>query len=118
MGEYAINLNATSNTSANTEDEFVEIPQPFAKVKRVEVTFGDGTETGGDDGNSRVRLLALSVLSAGSGVATTEEKLNQNSRTSGLAVLVKNGTTALALGTVAGVLHQAVFNHRKGYIYD
>jgi len=118
MPEYAINLNATSNTSANTEDEFVEIPQPYSKIKRIEVRQGNGTEAGGVDNNFRVRLLVLSVLSAGAPVAATEEKLDQNSRASGLAVVVKNGTTALALGTVAAVLHQAVRNARETYVYD
>lgn len=117
MPEYTIDVNATSNTSVNTEDTFVEI-DGFHKVKKVEVRLGDGTDTVGLDNNYKVRVITKSVLGATGTGATEVQSKNADDRAAGIAALVKNGTTAFSVGTVADVLKVGVRNARETFIWE
>lgn len=102
MAQYTVNVQATSNTSINTEDVFVEIKAPTAitfKVKRVRVAYGDGTQTAGVDNHFRVKLARWDTTTGGSSTAFTPIARNANSNVATSTVKIKTTTTALALGT-------------------
>lgn len=101
MAEYNLTVNATSNTSTNTDDVFVELGAASGvqfKVKRVRVGFGDGTQTAGVDNHFKIKLYRWDVTTAGSSSAGTIVKKNPLAPASGTGAKVKNGATALALG--------------------
>ena len=101
MGQYGANVQATSNTSANTDDVFIELKAPTGvtiKVKRVRVGFGDGTATAGVDNHFRIKFMRWDTTTAGTG-AFTAIKRNANSSAAAATVKVKQTTTAMALGT-------------------
>jgi|SRR6266487_962075 len=102
MGQYVANVQATSNTTINTEDVFIELTAPASttiKIKRVRVGFSDGTSTAGVDNHFRVKLLRYDTTTAGSSTAFTPIKRNQNSPAAVATCKIKTGATALALGT-------------------
>jgi hypothetical protein len=103
MAQYVANVQATSNTSINTEDTFIELKAPASvtiKVKRVRVGFSDGTATAGVDNHFRVKLARWDTTTGGSATTFTPIARNANAPASILtSAKIKNGTTALALGT-------------------
>lgn len=106
MAQYTTNVQATSNSVANTDDVFVELKAPSAitiKVKRVRVGFSDGTATAGVDNHFRIKLMRWDTTTAGTSTAFTPIKRNANAPISVLpasgSCKIKSGTTALALGT-------------------
>jgi hypothetical protein len=103
MPQYVANVQATSNSSANTEDVFIELKAPANvtfKVKRVRAGFSDGTDTAGIDNHFRIKLARWDTTTAGSATTFTPIARNQNAPASILtSAKIKNGTTALALGT-------------------
>jgi hypothetical protein len=102
MAEYALTVNATSNTSTNTDDVFVELGAASGvqfKVKRVRIGFGDGSQTAGVDNHFRVKLYRWDTTTGGSSTGGTIVKKNPLSPAAVTTAKVKNGTTALALGT-------------------
>ena len=103
MPQYIANVQATSNTTINTEDVFIELKAPASvtfKVKRVRVGYGDGTQTAGVDNHFRIKLARWDTTTAGSATTFTPIARNGNSPASILtSCKIKNGTTALALGT-------------------
>jgi hypothetical protein len=103
MAQYTANVQATSNTSANTEDVFIELDTPAnvsVKIKRVRVGYSDGTATAGVDNHFRVKLVRWDTTTGGSSTAFTPVKRNANATASILTTCkIKTTTTALALGT-------------------
>src|SRR5262245_40998083 len=102
MGQYGANVQATSNTSTNTDDTFVELNSTSGlviKVKRVRVGFSDGTATAGIDNHYRIKLYRWDTTTGGSSSSFTAIKRNANQAAASTTVKIKNGTTALALGT-------------------
>lgn len=115
MAQYSIVSVATSNTSVNTDDTFVEIDSPATvciKIKRVRVGWGDGTQTAGVDNHFRVKLIRTVTGTAGAGTAFTPVKRNATSVAAGSTVKIKNGTTALALGGTVTIVDQFAPNGR------
>ena len=115
MAQYSIVSVATSNGTVNTDDTFVEIDAPASvsiKVKRVRVGWGDGTQTAGVDNHFRVKLMRWTTGTGGAGTAFTPVKRNATSVAAGSAVKIKNGATALALGTTTQIVDQFAPNGR------
>jgi hypothetical protein len=105
LGQYVTNVQATSNTSINTEDVFVEMGGVAAKtikIKRVRVGFSDGTATAGVDNHFRIKLARWDTTTVGTTTTYTPVPRNANSpvaSASGATVKIKSTTTACALGT-------------------
>jgi hypothetical protein len=102
MGQYGCNVQATSNTSTNTDDTFVELNATSGlqfRVKRVRVGYSDGTATAGVDNHYRIKLYRWDTTTAGSSSSFTAIKRNANQAAATTTCKIKNGTTALALGT-------------------
>lgn len=123
MAQYTTNVSATSNSSTNTADVFVELKAPSAitiKVKRVRVGFSDGTATAGVDNYFMVKLYRWDTTTGGSSTAFTPIPRNANSPISVLpasgSCKVKTTTTALALGTTnVTIVDQVSVNGRALY---
>jgi hypothetical protein len=111
MVEYSVGVNATSNTTINTEDTFVELSAVIIKVKRVEVRLGDGTGTVGLDNDFRVRLVRKTAGGA-TGTSGTAVRIKQEDRTSGATVTVKNGVTAFTTATLGDIIYTQTVNGR------
>ena len=107
MGQYVTNCQATSNSTINTEDLFVELKAPAAvtiKVKRVRVGFSDGTATAGVDNHFRVKLVRYTTTTAGTTAAYTPVPRNANSPVAVGTAKIKSAATACVLGTTAVVI--------------
>ena len=119
MTQYKLNVQATSNTSINTEDTFVELKAATGvtiKVKRIRVGFSDGTATAGVDNHFRVKIARWDTSTAGSSASGTMNPVNANANAATSTAKVKNGTTALALGTTnVTVLDLVSINGRALY---
>jgi len=117
MPQYIANVQATSNTSTNADDKFIEITAPAAtifKVKRLRVGFSDGTATVGVDNYFRIKLVRTSTAGA-TGSAFTPIRKDVNSPASVCTVKVKNGTTAFTTGTVTDNIDWISVNGRMIY---
>lgn len=103
MAQYKANVQATSNATANTEDVFIEVKAPSNvtfKFKRVRVGYSDGTATVGVDNHFRIKLARWDTTTGGTSTSFTPIPVNANSTASvASSCKIKNGTTALALGT-------------------
>lgn len=123
MPQFTTNVSATSNATANTADVFVELKAPAAitiKVKRVRIGYSDGTATIGVDNYFMAKLYRWDTTTAGTSTAFTPVLRNANLPISVLpasgSCKVKNGTTALALGTTnVTIVDQISINGRALY---
>lgn len=119
MAQYTSNVSATSNTTINTADVFVELKAPSnvtIKIKRVRVGFSDGTATAGVDNYFMVKLYRWDTTTGGSATTFTPIQRNANSQAPVATCKVKNGTTALALGTTnVTIVDQISINGRALY---
>lgn len=109
---------ATSNSTAGTEDVFIQLTAATGKrfkIKRMRLFYrGDTTAVG--DNNVEARLITVTTASAGSGTSQTPQPIDPEMPAATSTCIVKNGTTALALGT--GTVTQVVafsFNERGFY---
>ena len=116
MARHIVTVNATSNTTINTEDTFVELTLAgqTVKVKAIRVRLGDGTATAGVDNDYRVRVVRKTAGGA-TGTAGTEVRKQQSDRLAGIVALVKNGTTAFTTATLGDIIDQVVKNGRETY---
>jgi hypothetical protein len=118
LAQYSIVCVATSNTTVNTDDGFVELKAPAAitvKVKRVRIGWGDGTATAGVDNMFRVKLMRWTTGSVTAGSAFTPVKRNATSVVAISTVKIKATTTAFALGTTTEIVDQIPINGRAIY---
>jgi hypothetical protein len=102
MGQYLVNVQATSNSTINTEDTFIEIKAAASvifKVKRVRVGFGDGTQTAGVDNHFRIKFARWDTKTGGTTATPTIIAKNANLAAASASAKTKSGTTACALGT-------------------
>jgi hypothetical protein len=102
MAEYSLTVNATSNTTINTDDVFVELGAASGvqfRVKRVRVGYGDGSQTVGLDNHFKIKLYRWDVTTGGTSMAGVIVKKNPLSPAAVTTAKTKNTTTALALGT-------------------
>lgn len=111
MGEFVTTVNATSNSSANTADTFIELSGVILGVKRIRVRLGDGTATAGLD-NDYIVSIARKTAGGATGTSGTITKMNIMGAASGATVNVKNGTGAFTTATQQAVLDSAVINGR------
>ena len=114
MTKYSSTVNATSNTSINTEDTFVEISVNNPKIYGVKVRLGDGTATAGVDNDYRVRVVRKTAGGA-TGTGGTAVRLDQVDQTTGATVTVKNGTAAFTTATLGDIIDTVVKNGRETY---
>jgi hypothetical protein len=97
MGQYICEVQATSNSTAGTEDEFVELKSGSGLtllIKRVRVDI----YTPSQDSVSTIRLLRNSAAGS-TGVAYTPLKKRQGAPGSAATCNVKNTTSAFSVGT-------------------
>lgn len=114
MTEYSVGVNATSNGTINTEDTFVEISGVVIGVLRVEARMGDGTATTGLDNDWRIRLVRKTAAGA-TGTGGTAVRLDQEGRTAGATVTVKNGATNFTTATLGDIVYTQVCNGRQQF---
>lgn len=118
MAQYTTNVQATSNTTINTADVFVELKAPTGvtiKIKRVRVGFSDGTATAGVDNYFMVKLYRWDTTTAGTGTFTPIAR-NGNAPAAVATAKVKQTTTAMALGTTnVTIVDQISVNGRALY---
>ena len=119
MAQYTSNVSATSNTTINTADVFLELKAPAAvtiKIKRVRVGFSDGTATIGVDNYFMVKLYRWDTTTAGSSTTFTPVLRNANLPVAVATCKIKTTTTALALGTTnVTIVDQISVNGRALY---
>lgn len=111
MGEFSCTVNATSNTSTNTADTFIEISGVYLALKRIRVRLGDGTATAGVDNDWTLSIVRKSAGGA-TGTGGTIVKNNPMGGSSGATVNVKNGTAAFTTATNLNTIDTAVVNGR------
>jgi len=104
MAQYVTNVQATSNTTINTEDLFLELKAPTGvtiKIKRVRVGFSDGTDTAGQDNYFRIKLVRYDTSTAGTTVAPGIDRVPKNANMPAATATSKgkSTTTACVIGT-------------------
>ena len=114
MSQYSATVNATTNTSANTEDTFVEISVNNPKIIGIRARIGDGTGAAGVDNDWRIRLVRKTAGGA-TGTGGTAVRIDQVDQTSGATVTVKNGTSAFTTATLGDIIDAVVKNGRETY---
>lgn len=110
MAQYYTTVNATSNSSANTEDTFIELLPPSAVsliLKRIRVSFTAAPA----DNAFRVRVKRVSAAGA-TGTSGTVVKKRPTSPAAVSTSTVKNGTTAFTVGTLVETILDVGINQR------
>ncbi len=111
MAQYTAVINATSNSTLNTEDTFVELLPPSAVsilLKRIRVSFPFTTVS---DVPCEIRVVRSSAGGATGTVGGIVER-RPNGPASVTTNMVKNGTTAFSVGTVVDTVLRATVNTR------
>jgi len=111
MAQYTLLVNATSNSTLNTEDTFIELFPPSAVsilLKRVRVSFPFTTVS---DVPCEIRVTRASAAGA-TGTSGTIVERRPNGPASVTTVNVKNGTSAFSVGTVVDTVIRATVNTR------
>jgi hypothetical protein len=116
MPQYSSTVNATSNSSANTEDTFQELSAANVKIKKIVVRLGDGTGTAGVDNDWRVRIVRKTAGGA-TGTSGTSVRNDQVDRTSAATNTIKNGTSAFTTATLGDIVDAQVKNGRETYLF-
>lgn len=119
MVEYSVTYNTgVSNATLNTEDTFLELSGTVVYIKRVRArlmgTSATVLATAGLDNDWKIRLVRKTAGGA-TGTAGTAVRMNQQSRTSGATVTIKNTTTAFTTATLGDIVDSAVVNGRAIY---
>ena len=112
MAEYTISLQATSNATASTDDQLVEIKNAAGMstlVKRVVVSFPITVPV---DQESQVRVVRNSAAGAG-GSAFVPLKRRQNAPSSAATVQIKNGTASFTTGANTDTVKRVAVNTRS-----
>lgn len=108
MPLYGITVEATTNSSAGTEDVFVELSVPASHriwVEKCRIT----PVAVNSDANVRVRLMrASSAGSGGISGGTAAERVSV--RDSGCTINIKDTTVAFTAGTLTDTLRRVAFN--------
>lgn len=113
MPKYTGSVSATSNTSVNTEDSWLELTA--ASGAEINITrYGVYVETAASDAVVKGRLVRKSAAGS-SGTAGTIVKKNASKRNSASTLNIKNGTTAFTTGTITDVGDTFAFNARGYY---
>ena len=117
MGEYVINVIATSNATSNTEDVFIEIQAASGKQFKLKrwAIFYRGDANAPATNTVEARLLKVVSGTGGSGTSATFQPTDPLMPTAVSTGTVKNGSTALALGGTPTVLDIASVNEYGFY---
>jgi hypothetical protein len=123
MVQYVVGCTATSNSSANTQDAWIELQAPsgmMIKIKRVRVGFGSGTQSAGVDNHFLLQFYRYttsnSTVNAAAGSLFTQRSPGNAKASQLTTVKVKNGTTAFTLGTgTVQLVDQISINGRALY---
>lgn len=104
MAQYVTNVQATSNSTINTEDLFLELKAPTGvtiKIKRVRVGFSDGTDTAGVDNYFRIKTVRYDTTTAGTTGTPGVDRVAKNANMPAATATSKgkSTTTACVLGT-------------------
>lgn len=113
MANYICTVQATSNTSTNTEDTFVDIDAAAStviKVYRIRVSHN----TSASDANTRIKIFRKTAIGAGSTTGTIVRK-DPLAPASTSAATIKNGTSTYAAGTTTDLVDEAQVNARGIY---
>lgn len=110
---WSIFVRATSNSSANTEDTFIDIDaaaNQVVKLVRVRVSC----QTAALDNQYRVKICRKSASGAGTTAAGTEVCLDgTHTAAAQAATTIKSGTNTFAAGTITDTIDDAIqFNSR------
>jgi hypothetical protein len=111
MAQYIGFVEATSNSTLNTEDTFFEIDLPagqIAKIKRVRVSFN----TAAQDGICRILMCRKSATGAGTTAALTEVKKDPLSPAALAVGTIKSTTNTWAAGTKTDTVDDVAVNTR------
>jgi len=111
MAQYIGFVSATTNTSVNTEDTFIEIDMPastIAKIKRIRVSHN----TAASDSCTRILLCRKSATGAGTTIAMTEVKKNPLAPAALCVGTIKSTTNTWAAGTKTDTLDDIQVNGR------
>ena len=111
MPQYIGNVQATSNSTANTFDTFIEIDLPastIAKIKRIRVSFN----TAASDANCRIKLARKSATGSGTTAAMSEIKKNPLAPAAVAVGTIKSGTNTWAEGTIVDIIDEIQVNCR------
>jgi hypothetical protein len=111
--QYVTTVTATTNPTANTEDTFIEISLPAGNagiIKRCHLSM----QTPNSDARITANLRRVSAAGAG-GTAGTANKKNSIMRNTGATATVKNGATAMTVGTAVDLPQQININGRASY---
>jgi hypothetical protein len=110
VAQYIVEVQATSNSSANTEDTFVEVDGATGKgffLKRIRVSCN----TPNSDVDITPRVVSLSTTGAG-GTTFTAVPKRPIAPAAVSTAKVKSGTTAYPVGTVTNTYDQVNVNGR------
>lgn len=111
MGQYVCTVSATTNSSGDTEDSFIDLTPASGrtiKIKRIRASVN----TASDDSRYRIKVIRKSAPGAGSTTGTIVKKDPLNSPTASTTAQVKNGTSTFAAGTAVDTIYDANFNGR------
>jgi hypothetical protein len=111
MTSYNANVNATANSTINTEDTWIEVQPPSGvslAVYRIRVSFPHTTVS---DVPCRIRLNRASAAGA-TGTSFTPKEHRPAGSASASTCNVKNGTSAFSIGTVVDTLIDVNVNTR------
>ncbi len=111
MAQYTVQVNATSNSTINTEDTWIEIFPPAnvsVILKRVRVSFPHTTVS---DVPARIRVTRSSAAGA-TGTAFTPVRRRPAAPASVSTVNIKNGTAAFTVGTLVEIMLDSAVNSR------
>jgi len=113
MAQYTVNVNATSNSGANTDDVFLAINNTAAvsaMVKRVRVSF---PATAPADYEAQITVQRFTATSAATTSAGTEVKRRFTAPVATCVTNTKSGTNAFGTGTVSDTVIKASVNTRS-----
>ena len=111
MAQYTCTVNATANSTINTEDTWIEMFPPAnvaILLKRIRVSFPHTTVS---DVPARIRVTRASAAGA-TGTSFTPIKRRPAAPAAVSTVNVKNGTSAFSVGTVVDVVMDSSVNTR------
>ena len=113
MTYFSCTVRATSNSSANTEDTFIDLDaasNAIVKLVRIRVV---PTATTAADNTIRVKIARKSAIGSGS-TGGTEISLNgAHTAAAATVATIKNGTSTYGAGTITDTIDDAInFNQR------
>lgn len=112
MVYFSVFVRATTNSSAATEDTFIDIDAAANQVLKL-VRVRVSCQTAALDNQYRIKIARKSAIGSGS-VAATEVALDPNNPAAAQGVAtIKTGTTAYGAGTITDTIDDAInFNSR------